>query len=245
MIDNDGDFLQIVGSGKEEISKFQSVLEKAFAGKIKVDVDSRGVVTLTGDASKLEGREKVLYDKFYAITRQDVKEGTLIKLAGSDERSDVSVGSFRAAEVNLPSKTISFNSIDIYDIESVGKTDGTSPEGFLLHEVEETYFDQKNGNPKGGFTKAHEEAFKAQSELEGVTIIDNIGDKGLSKTGTGKSYLYYQKGDKVGVSVVTYEKGNVKETREGSIDDFKALASLIKERQQDENNKKSDTKKKD
>ena len=71
-----------------------------------------------------------------------------------------------------------------------------------------------------------------------MTIIDNVGNDALRKTGSGKSYFVYQKGDKIYTTIFTIEKGGYKnsENKEGAwVPDGEGEKDLTKEKKQGKN----------
>jgi RHS repeat-associated protein len=176
IMDNNGDSLRLAG-GATEITKFKAILDNAFATKITVQVDANGFATLSGDASKLTGKDKALYNALNAVITD--KKTTDIALLSSTQRQYAIGGAFQGATV----KGKKVNSVDLYDVEKFPST-GFTPQGDLIHEIWETYQDQVKG--KHAFGDAHKEALKIQGQVDDVTVGDNYGD--FDNAGTGKGY---------------------------------------------------------
>jgi RHS repeat-associated protein len=187
IMDNNGDSLRVTG-GAAEITKFKSILNTTFAGAIKVEVDEKGFVTMTGDASKLGANDKALYASLNEVIAN--KATTDVYLLSESERNLATSGGYRGATIN--GKKV--NTVDVYDMEKFAGQ-AVSPEGLLIHEIWETYLDQVKGKTfdAGG----HDDATAVQAKVDGTFVGAQWGDNAYATTGTGMAYSLYTKKGKL------------------------------------------------
>jgi RHS repeat-associated protein len=201
ILDNNGDSLKLTG-GTIETDKFKAVLNKAFEGSVKVEVNTKGYVTLAGDYEKLSENDKNLYDALNTVII-DAKT-TDLYLLNEKERALAAFGGWQGGDDGNGKKG---NTIDMYDVEKMSDT-GFSPEGDIIHEIWETFLDQAKGI--NNYEDAHQDALNIQGSVDGVRVLNNFGDKDYIETGTGKSYTLYQtKEGKYFTKVFTIEKNDV------------------------------------
>ncbi len=166
--DVNGDVLRVT-SGAKEITKFTSLLNNKFAGAIQVEVKN-GIVSLSGDASKLNTGQKALYDNLSKII--DHEKTTDVVLLSPYERSNATVGGWKGGQgTNPDGSTKDMNSIDVYDAEAIDNA-GTllSGAGAIIHEIEESFQLQVNG--VDDYFAAHDLALAVQESVDGVSSLE-------------------------------------------------------------------------
>jgi RHS repeat-associated protein len=207
IIDVAGDVLKVAG-GAAEMTKFASMLNATFGDQIKVNVAENGIVTMTGDPSKLNANDKALYNSLNTVI-SDAKT-TDVALLSKEEGKNAINGAWHGKVVD--GKKV--NSLDLYDMEKFTGA-GVSPEGLMIHEIWETFQDQVKG--KTEYKDAHNEAIKVQGKVDGTTVGAQWGD--FDKEGTGNGYTLFTRKGKYYTVVASVENRDVKsiEIKEGWI----------------------------
>lgn len=190
-IDKDGEELILTGGTQKEIDNFKSILQTSFAGKIIVDVNEKGIVTLTGNRGELTEKQKALYDALNTVITD--QQQTKLYLVKEGQRGQVFSGKFRGAEAKNGTAA---NALDVYDIQDMNGKGVYSMGSLIAHEVWETFKDQKGGpqttaNKEERFKEPHQEALDIQSKIDGVTYKEVISDPGLYYNGTGEQRVLY------------------------------------------------------
>jgi RHS repeat-associated protein len=215
-IDKDGEELILTGGTQKEIETFKAILQTAFDKKIIVEVNEKGIVTLTGNRGELTEKAKALYDALNTVITDQQK--TNLSLVKESQRERVFSGDFRRAKYKDGS---SANAVDLYDMQDINGKGVFSQGSLLAHEIWETFKDQKGGpqteeNKDARFVQPHEEALAIQSKIDGVTYKETIRDKGNTGTFEQRT-LYTTKDGKKHTLFINVVNGNPTqyETKDG------------------------------
>lgn len=207
-IDPQGETLRVAGT-EESIRKYETMLNKSFAGKVTAKVTD-GVMKITRfpDKGDLTDEENALFKTYQtAITHEKTILQTV--LSGKDpERNKVVVGDWNTG------------ALDIDDAEKLGYTTGEfiSVQGAFAHELSEQTEKQTGTDPPSqDFDFAHDfKAIPAENAAGGIQ--KNSTDKlspgllnpkqGAPLTGTATSFFITKNGVN-SQSVMSVENGNV------------------------------------
>ena len=185
IIDIDGNELQVITPDATDKALFETIINVAFAGQVEIEVGENGLVSMNIITTALTKEDQALFDALNeTITDPQIFS---VYLVPDVQREEVGLGEFRAADEK-------YNAIDLDDLEIY---DGTplSKEGNVIHEVYETYWDQKYHSDKedniNTWWLSHNPATEVQKKVENLGYFSALPDEGYDKTGTGSLYLQF------------------------------------------------------
>jgi hypothetical protein len=198
-------------SSQESISRFKTVLENEFSGKVEARIIDGMLTIHQKEGMVLTESEKILYDNLNIVITDDATVEIDIV-----QNTEVETGSFSIA-FDEDRGTFYKNVIDISDVEKY-KSSNSTPGAAILHEIWESYLTQAAGINEGSiektFSKVHSAALKKEASVLGITIVDGMS---FTKEGSGNAYTnFLDKEGKEKHFEVIYKNGDVESFTEKS-----------------------------